>query len=109
MHPLLHHIKCCPCTGFCKEAKATNHCKFCKCRACPFCAAQKSTASKPELPTAGAGDADSGRRRRGGAVLKKAKGKGKGKRKAEAAMGSDVESKEMKKMKKKKKKLAAAE
>merc|ERR1719224_355989 len=27
------------CGAFCKQAKATNHCKFCKCRACSFCKA----------------------------------------------------------------------
>mmetsp|Transcript_69032 Transcript_69032/g.136831 ORF Transcript_69032/g.136831 Transcript_69032/m.136831 type:complete len:173 (-) Transcript_69032:296-814(-) len=26
------------CGAFCKQAKAANHCKFCKCRACTFCA-----------------------------------------------------------------------
>ena len=33
------------CGAFCKQAKAVNHCKFCKCRACTFCAsvAQKSS------------------------------------------------------------------
>ena len=25
------------CGAFCKQAKAQNHCKFCKCRACAFC------------------------------------------------------------------------
>ena len=36
------------CGAFCKSAKATNHCKFCKCRTCTFCG---GTATKGELPT----------------------------------------------------------
>ena len=35
------------CSNFCKQAKASNHCRFCKCRACAFCkvTATESTAS----------------------------------------------------------------
>merc|ERR1719231_40766 len=32
--------------SFCKEAKATNHCKFCKCRACSFCAGKGTSSAK---------------------------------------------------------------
>lgn len=32
------------CGAFCKQAKAVNHCKFCKCRACSFCATTASFA-----------------------------------------------------------------
>ena len=35
------------CAAFCKSAKATNHCKFCKCRSCQYC-------TKDGAPTAGA-------------------------------------------------------
>ena len=36
------------CSGFCKDAKKGNHCKFCKCKACTFCAAgSDSSASAP--------------------------------------------------------------
>jgi len=35
------------CAAFCKSSKATNHCKFCKCRSCQYCA-------KDGAPAAGA-------------------------------------------------------
>jgi len=43
------------CGGFCKEAKSTNHCKFCKCRTCSFCSApaaggQSSSAESSATP-----------------------------------------------------------
>lgn len=28
------------CGEFCKEPKATNHCRYCKCRSCSFCQAK---------------------------------------------------------------------
>ena len=37
------------CGAFCKEAKKGNHCKFCKCKACTFCAAGGSSAAPPAL------------------------------------------------------------
>jgi len=33
------------CGAFCKPEKAQNHCKFCKCRACNFCASAKAAAA----------------------------------------------------------------
>ena len=30
------------CADFCKPTRASNHCRFCKCQQCPFCAAVKS-------------------------------------------------------------------
>ena len=40
------------CGAFCKQAKATNHCKFCKCKACAFCAAAAPAAKTTAAPTA---------------------------------------------------------
>eukprot|EP00327_Prymnesium_parvum_P032887 CAMPEP_0195611378 /NCGR_PEP_ID=MMETSP0815-20121206/10309_1 /TAXON_ID=97485 /ORGANISM="Prymnesium parvum, Strain Texoma1" /LENGTH=183 /DNA_ID=CAMNT_0040751427 /DNA_START=35 /DNA_END=586 /DNA_ORIENTATION=- len=46
------------CGSFCKEAKAMNHCKFCKCRACSFCAGKGSSLPKTS-PAAGSSSASS--------------------------------------------------
>merc|ERR1711924_26769 len=35
------------CGAFCKQAKAANHCKFCKCKACSFCASAAATSKAP--------------------------------------------------------------
>mmetsp|Transcript_72573 Transcript_72573/g.121082 ORF Transcript_72573/g.121082 Transcript_72573/m.121082 type:complete len:343 (+) Transcript_72573:46-1074(+) len=46
------------CGGFCKENKAVNHCKFCKCRSCKFCPStmgSKDAASKPAEASKSAG------------------------------------------------------
>ena len=37
------------CGAFCEAAKAINHCKFCKCRACSFCANVQRTPFKSML------------------------------------------------------------
>jgi len=74
------------CGAFCKQAKAVNHCKFCKCRACEFCASIGSSstplkkllkhAKKEKATPTAAGSAAGSRKLPGG--LKKGKGKGKG-------------------------------
>mmetsp|Transcript_3718 Transcript_3718/g.7850 ORF Transcript_3718/g.7850 Transcript_3718/m.7850 type:complete len:147 (+) Transcript_3718:74-514(+) len=80
------------CGSFCKEAKAMNHCKFCKCRACSFCAGKGSSLPKTS-PAAGSSSASSpveaGRPIRNG-LLKKAKKQAK-RAKAEAAATASVE------------------
>lgn len=46
------------CGAFCKESKAKNHCKFCKCRTCSFCVAPtpastgKARSTKPAIAPA---------------------------------------------------------
>jgi len=37
------------CGAFCKQAKSGNHCKYCKCKSCTFCAAGASTSAPPAL------------------------------------------------------------
>merc|ERR1719506_570433 len=71
------------CGTFCKQAKAANHCKFCKCKACTFCPVSAASTAAPEAAAAPSAPVSSasGSARKGkkaGMGMKGAKGKGKG-------------------------------
>jgi len=53
------------CGAFCKTDKAQNHCKFCKCRACTFCASSKATGTST---LAAQGQAKAVKKKKSGAV-----------------------------------------
>jgi len=63
------------CGAFCKQVKAANHCKFCKCKSCGFCktaASATSASSSSAVPPAKLA-------RKAGKKMGKASGKGVGK------------------------------
>uniref|UniRef100_A0A7S4HD82 Uncharacterized protein n=1 Tax=Prymnesium polylepis TaxID=72548 RepID=A0A7S4HD82_9EUKA len=100
------------CGSFCKEAKATNHCKFCKCRACSFCSSKGTPAgaTSPASAAPAAVPMESGKGR-GKGLLKKAKKLKKAKAEAAAASAAVEQtgaSSKPKKLKKKKNKEAVA-
>ena len=71
------------CGAFCKQAKAPNHCKFCKCRSCSFCKAAAAAAvtghsTSPASTKGGSSMSASASAAGGGAAAPKRKKKGVG-------------------------------
>jgi hypothetical protein len=102
------------CGAFCKQAKAPNHCKFCKCRACSFCkAAAAATLGKPastkadsSTPAGSASTASGATSSSAAAPKRKKKGAGLGgKKKGAGASGGKLKLGGKKKAKKAARKL----